>query len=359
MYTGLYVFPFFAYHRKTVEKHGLSLGVAGDPGKLWILAREVAISARWCIITKKRGVSMRQKIQPYLEQVKENTWCIVTGYARIPLYKLNKQDVILIDSGIPEDGKGIVACLQKARLNVKAVLTSHKHPDHIGNHLLLRRTFGAKLYMSRYTAAACAEPMNQVESYLGIASYRNIAQMMVEEFVPDVVIDWRGDSLEAEGVRFGILHFPGHCAEHMGFVTADNVAYLADTVLSKKIVTKLRTSFCTCVELDLRSKEAASKLKYDRYILAHNEVCDSIEELAILNRDILQGKADLLASLAQDYVTLEELVRRLMIFTGNDMSSVHKIRGTHHNVHVLLDYLLDTGVFTCRARDGKLQYKKQ
>lgn len=302
---------------------------------------------------------MREKIKPYLEQVKGNTWCVVTGYARIPVYKLNETQIIMIDSGIPEDGPGIVTCLQEAGLTVKAVLTSHKHPDHVGNHLLLRRSFGARLYMSQYTAAACAEPMNQVESYLGIASYRRIAQMMVEEFIPDEIMDWRADHVTVEGIRFDILHLPGHCAEQMGFVTPDNVAYLADTVLSKHIVTKLRTSYCTCVELDLQSKEMVSKLNYDRYILAHNEVCDSIAQLAILNRDILQSKADLLASLATDYVTLEELVRRLMIHTGNDMTIVHKIRGTHHNVHVLLDYLMDTGVFTCRACDGRVEYKKK
>lgn len=302
---------------------------------------------------------MREIIKPYLEPVKGNTWCIVTGYARIPVYKLNETETILIDSGIPADGPGIVECLQEAGLRVKAVLTSHKHPDHVGNHLLLRRSFGCKLYMSRYTASACAEPMNQVESYLGMASYRSIAKMMVEEFIPDAIIDWRADHITVEGIRFEILHLPGHCAEQMGFVTPDNVAYLADTVLSEHIVTKLRTSYCTCVELDLQSKEAVSRLNYDRYILAHNEVCDSVAQLAILNRDILLSKAELLASLATDYVTLEELVRRLMIQTGNDLSSVHKIRGTHHNVHVLLDYLVDTEALTVRAQDGKLEYKRK
>ena len=142
-------------------------------------------------------------------------------------------------------------------------------------------------------------------------------------------------------------------------MTPDNVAYLSDVVLSENIVTKLRTTYCTCVELDLEAKAKAAQLKYDRYILAHNEVCDSIQELANLNRDILYSKTELLASLAKDYVSFEELVRRFMIYTGNDMSSAHKIRGTRHNVQVLMDYLLDTEVLGCRARDGVLEYKKQ
>lgn len=302
---------------------------------------------------------MTEKIQPYLEPVKGNTWCIVTGYARIPFYKLNDRDIIMIDSGIPSDGPGILECLQQANLNVKAVLTSHRHPDHVGNHLLLRKTFGATLYAGRFTTAACADAMCQLESYAGSISYRRILRGMNNKMIPDVIMEGSADSVEVEGIRFPMLHFPGHCAEHIGFVTPDNVAYLSDVILSEHIVTKLRTTYCTCVELDLESKAKAASLRYDRYILAHNEVCDSVEKLALLNRDILYSKTELLASLAEDYVSFEELVRRFMIYTGNDMSSIHKIRGTRRNVQVLMDYLLDTEVLTCRARDGVLEYKKQ
>ena len=46
---------------------------------------------------------MYQNIEPYLEHVKGQTYCIVTGYSRLPVYKLNDTDVIMIDSGLPRE----------------------------------------------------------------------------------------------------------------------------------------------------------------------------------------------------------------------------------------------------------------
>lgn len=299
---------------------------------------------------------MYENIEPYLEHVKGNTFCIVTGYARIPLYKLDRTHCILIDSGLHEDEKGIISCLEKEHLSVKAVLTSHSHIDHVGNHLALRRHFGARLYMSMFAAAANAEPVNLACCLPDFTSYRRLQPFMEGHFKPDVLMDWGADSIEVEGAVFQILHLPGHDAEHMGLVTPDNVAYLADAILSEPIVRALRTSYSTCVEPDLDSKLAVSQLSYDRYILAHNGVYDEIQNLALLNRDIQLEKLEMIESLADEYTTLEGLVAKTLRATGNDLSAVHKVSGTRHNVRVLVDYLADTGRLKTRAKDGYLEY---
>ena len=112
---------------------------------------------------------MYQNIEPYLEQVKGNTYCIVTGYSRLPIYMLDEKNCIMIDSGLPREWEGIEQCLDKEGLFVKAVIGSHYHPDHIGNHLRLRNKFGAKLYLSPFAANAKADPMNMLGSMAGIA----------------------------------------------------------------------------------------------------------------------------------------------------------------------------------------------
>ena len=159
---------------------------------------------------------MYQNIEPYLEHVKGNTYCIVTGYARIPLYQLDRANCILIDSGLHEDGKGIISCLERENLSVKAVLTSHSHIDHVGNHLALRRHFGARLYMSMFAAAANAEPVNLACCLPDFTTYRRLQPFMEGHFKPDVLMDWSADSIEVEGAIFQILHLPGHDAEHLG-----------------------------------------------------------------------------------------------------------------------------------------------
>lgn len=299
---------------------------------------------------------MIETIKPYLEPVKGNTYCIVTGYCRIPLYKLNEKEVVLIDSGLPGDWEGILQCLEAEGLWVKAVLTSHSHPDHVGNHLNLRRRFGTVIYMSLYAAAVYANPMNRTASTLGMGTYRRLRKNMGDGFAPDRLLDWNAPSVEVEGASFGILQTPGHDAEHMGFVTPDNVAYLGDAVLSAHIIEGFRSPYCTCVELDLASKELLAGTQYDRYILAHNEVCDSVRDLAQRNIEVFMDRAEEIVELAGEYVTLEGLVQKLMQSTGGRLDTVRRVMGTRHNVTVLADYLTDTGRLECRARDGLVEY---
>ena len=300
--------------------------------------------------------TLDRNLKPYLEHVKGNTYCVVTGYARIPLYKLNKTDGILLDSGLPRDWEGILACLQENDLQIKAVLTSHVHPDHVGNHLNLRRQFGAKIYMTMYAASVCASPMNQVASYAGVITYRRLVKDMVSGFVPDHLIDWNARSITVEGATFGLLQLPGHNAEHLGIVTPDNVAYLGDTILSEHVVKSLRAPFCVCVELDLASKESLAETNYDYYIMAHNGVCTDIRELAYLNRDMLLEKADLLESLADSYLTLDALTAKMMKATGSNAESLRRVVGFRRNVTPFVDYLLDMGRLTCRVNEGTIEY---
>ena len=300
---------------------------------------------------------MYQNIEPYLEHVKGQTYCIVTGYSRLPVFKLDDTNIIMIDSGLPREWEGIERCLDKEALIVKAVLTSHYHPDHIGNHLRLRRKFGAKLYLSPFAANAKADPMNMLGGMVGITTYRQVKKHFGEAFAPDFLIDWCAPSIQVEGIIFQILQLPGHCPEHMGFITPDNVGYVADTVLSKNTTEHLRSTFTTCVELELSSKEKLAELNCDKYIVAHNAVCDSIRELALQNRDHMLDRLQLLEEIAADYMDLDTLIARFLEVTNNIPDSVRKISGTRHNLIPLVDYLMDTGRFIARVKDGYIQYK--
>lgn len=299
---------------------------------------------------------MIQNIKPHIEHVKGNTYCVITGYCRFPLYKLSDTQAILIDSGLPRDWEGILECLQAENLRIKAVLTSHLHPDHVGNHLNLRKAFGAKLYMTMHAAAICASPMNQVATYAGIITYRRICQGMVTDVTPDELIDWNAKSITVEGATFELIQLPGHSAEHLGIVTPDGVAYLGDTVLSEQVIRALRAPYCVCVELDLASKEFLAGTNYDKYILAHNEVCNDIRELALLNRDLTLERAATLQKLASEYMTLDQLTQKAMKHAGSELESVHRVAGFRRNLLPLVDYLIDMGRLTRRARDGLIEY---
>lgn len=301
----------------------------------------------------------RSEFRPYLEQVKGRTYCIVTDYARIPVYKIDERSVIMLDSGLPQSWEAIRQLLEQQALKVVAVMTSHAHPDHVGNHLNLRRHFGAKIYMSPLAATVYTDPMNLTAVFSGVGSYRRLREVMGEPFEADCIIDTKAGTIDVEGIPFGIEYLPGHAAEHIGIVTPDNVAYLGDTVLDEKMLRILRLPYCTCIEPDLESKEKIAQMQYDRYILAHNGVYDEIRELALLNRDSMIRKAAMIEELCDDYITVDGMVKKLLLATDGDVSSHRTVSGARRNVATFVDYLEDMDRLICRVRNGALEYIKK
>ena len=82
--------------------------------------------------------------------VKENTWCIDTGRTLMGVYMLNDRDIVMLDSGTSygnHETKILMDVVDGADLNVKAIINTHGHLDHIGNNEKLIEKFGSKVYM--------------------------------------------------------------------------------------------------------------------------------------------------------------------------------------------------------------------
>lgn len=294
--------------------------------------------------------------KPELEHVRGDTWCIVTGFARIPIYLADRKRAIMIDSGLRKpDGEEILALLEREKIHVSSLLTSHYHQDHIGNHALLKARFQCEVYMSPYAAAVCAEPRNMLS---GNHETYHIAQKRLASLAckTERVIDLSGNSLSVEGAEFGILHLPGHAQEQLGFVTPDGVAYLADTVLSEPIFKAIRLPYITYCTQDLQAKESLKALPYDCYLLAHNEVREEICTLAQKNIENIQEKLALIEGLADHWITMEQLTAKVIACLGGDAGSVGKVFGAKRNVQVFSEHLLERNRLAVRARDGLIEY---
>jgi len=298
-------------------------------------------------------------IKPYLEHVKGNTYCIVMSAVRIPIYKLNETDAIMMDSGYAKDWDSLLALLQEENLRITSVLISHGHPDHIGNNANLRNHFGAKIYTSLFCAAVYASPMNLLSSISVNGSYRKLNNTRLGYYVPDVIMDWTAPSVTVDGVTFEVLQLAGHCAEQMGFVTPDGVAYIADLLLSPQMVRAISIPYCTCLELNLESVDKLLTTHYDRYILAHNDVVDDIQELAAINRDNLLKKVDFVEQLVDGPITKNDLVIRFLEKTGKDLNAPKKVNGIHYNISALIGYLVDHGRLSEYVQDGAVYYARK
>lgn len=276
------------------------------------------------------------------------------------MFRLGGGRIVLIDSGVavPDQGK-LLQLLQRENLRVAAVLTSHAHIDHIGNHYAIQSAHGSKVYMTPFAAAVSARPMN-LKAYLSGMSYKETlsdgASMFCEaDYIfreTDLVVD-------VEGACFKILALPGHAPEHVGFVTPDGVAYLADALLSDQVLDSVHIPYCMSCELDIQTKKIIEKMDYDSYILAHNAVYSCVKSIALRNREKLLEKIELVEGLAACPISMEKLVARASKRMGVPDGSVRKIRVAESSIRSFVEYLVDEGRLRQSVNKGVINYVKE
>lgn len=300
---------------------------------------------------------MQKYIAPRLEHVLGDTWCIVTGFARIPIYMPERSNAVMIDSGVEKtDRAGLLTLLEQENIRVSAILTSHFHFDHIGNHAAIKEKHGAEIYMTYFAALLGRNPLYQTA-----VTYESMMTAILRggpfDNPADHMFSANDDSVTAAGYTFKILPLPGHAQEHVGFVTPDGVAYLGDTILSQQVLRGIRVPYLTCCREDLEAKASVLEMNYPCYILAHNGICTSgIRELAQENIDSLQDKLQMIESLCDQYVTMERLTAEMIQSRSGDGNSLLRVIGAKRNMQTLVEYLQETGRLDIRARDGYVEY---
>ena len=300
---------------------------------------------------------MGQRIVPYLEHVLGDTWCIVTGYCRIPLYMPDRARAVMIDSGLKNpDREGILALLERENIRVATLLTSHFHPDHVGNHTALQAAHGCSVYMTPFARIMSRDPSNL--QAVGYETYTlRKARGPYSYCGPDQIIPEGAEEICVDGITFRLLWLPGHAVEQVGFITPDDVAYLSDTVLSDHVLQAVRLPYYTCLRLDLQTKELLKNLRCRRYILAHNGVCDALCDLIDRNIATAREKLRLVEAQAKDWCTLEQLCAAVMAHLKMDLNAEAKVIGGKRNIQVLVEYLVETERLVFRVREGYVEYR--
>ncbi len=132
----------------------------------------------------------------------------------------NGSDAIVVDAGGSYDK--IRCFLDKNSLVCKYVLLTHGHWDHIGAVAELQRD-GAKVVMHRNDKDFPSDADLSVASYFGAA---------VEPFTSDIIVDG-GEVLDLCGMKFKVLHTPGHTAGSVCYIygswifSGDTLFYLS------------------------------------------------------------------------------------------------------------------------------------
>lgn len=288
-----------------------------------------------------------------------DTYYIDAGNCSIPLFKTDRNRAILFDSGLPRQGEELAALLDKNKISISAILTSHAHIDHTGNHALFQKKYGSRVYMTLFNAAVSENPL-ALKAYFYGSSYRDMikttASMMCRT---DHLMRADQRVVDVDGIPFRILDLPGHSPEHVGFVTPDKVAYLADLFMGPESVSKTRMPYSMCCQFDFESKEKALTYDYDFYVLAHEGVHTDIKQVFQNNQQMWEGKIRLVENISDKPLSLETYVKKTMTVFNVNPSNTFSAVVFERSIRAILQYLVDYDRFDYCFHSGVQMFRRK
>ncbi len=296
--------------------------------------------------------------QARLVHVLGNTWCI-ESHVTIPVYFLNDREVVLLDSGYADrDRVPLDTLLRDRELRVRAILGSHSHNDHNGNHAYFQASHQTKIILRDVEAAIVSDFSLMKAAYFPATAWELEREMPHLLLKADQTFTEETREIAIDSAKFSLIPLPGHTPGHTGIVTPDDVLYVGDTLLSHTVLQKAKLPSTLDWIKDMESKRRLLSEYHSRYILAHEGVYTEITTIIEENlTDKVQRAVQLRDFLSKrDVWNLSEIEQLLWKQWGLHGKSFLTRTTFQRNVYCALEYLIAEGMVREEFRDGVCLY---
>jgi len=284
-----------------------------------------------------------------LVKIKGNTY-ILEGPNKVGIYLINKKEVIIIDTGQDATtGEEIMKICQDNKWQIKGIINTHSHPDHVGGNYVIHKTLKIPVYAYGLEKILIENPF-----LISTIAYGGFPPKYVQNpylmSTPTKCKDISTMDLP-KGLEFFPL--PGHSGDMVGFKTKDGVVFLGDALAGEKIITKYKLWFMYDVKAYLESLDYICDIKAEVFIPSHGEICKDIKELVTVNREVVLEVINKIKELCQPGLNFEGLLRELTTYyhVKLDLMQYCLIGGT---LKCYLSYLLNEGLIKNESIDNEL-----
>lgn len=138
------------------------------------------------------------------------------------IYSESTKDGIIVDPG--GDAESITNYIERESLNIKDIILTHGHGDHIGGVNELKESLGAKVMIHREDAELLSDGNKNLSATMAMGSV---------EIVPDKLLN-HGDIIEFGNLKAEVIHTPGHTKGGICLKVGDNII-TGDTLFAGSI----------------------------------------------------------------------------------------------------------------------------
>ncbi|WP_110952861.1 MBL fold metallo-hydrolase [Anaerosinus massiliensis] len=150
---------------------------------------------------------------------------LVVGQLSVNCYIVsceNTKEAMVIDPG--DEAEAILDKIEKAQLDVKYIVNTHGHADHIGANTLVQNKTNAVIAIHGEDAPMLDNATLNLSAYIG----QSVTSKRADRILQD------GDTITIGDIAFSVLHTPGHTKGGICLLNED-VLFSGDTLFSESI----------------------------------------------------------------------------------------------------------------------------
>lgn len=273
----------------------------------------------------------------------------IKNNTNIGIYKLNENDIVLIDSGLDESvGKKVLKIVQENNWNIKIIINTHSHADHTGGNNFIQSRTNCRIYASKIECDITNHPVLEPIYLYGAYPFKELRNKFFEAKPSDCE-----EIINIDGIEYFTLK--GHSFDMIGIKTSDNVYFIGDSIFNEFTINKYHISYLSNVAEFINSLDELSKL-CGTFVPSHGEVSNDISLLIKLNKDKTNEILNKVLLICKNNVTLEDIVKNLFDTYGLQMNltQYYLISST---IKAYLSYLIDEGKIKYEFIDNKMYFK--
>lgn len=294
-----------------------------------------------------------------LKQISGNTWCL-SGHQIIPLYRTDSSHCILMDTGPYALREELERDLARYGLTPIGLLCTHTHFDHFGNTRYLSERFNCPVALPLGEAEIC-RTLASVKSHLYVYSAGQVASDPERSQIPclvDHVIRPEETDTLFRGVRFRVLHTPGHAMDHAAYITPDNVCYIGDALMCGRTLHTSRLPYAFNFQQSLDTIRSLKGLDCQAMAVAHCGVLyEGFDALVEENLQVMERQLAEVRALVDRPMSSDEICGAVCRRMGVVVSTVKKAQNLERFLRPYMEYLVDSGSHRLTLRGNSLCYE--